>query len=163
VNTDDNLKTAFSAEAMAYMKYSAFANVAEKEGLVQAAKFFRSLAEAEKVHAMNHLALMNEKTDTEQNIMNSIDNETYEFTQTYPSFIKQADNDGNSLAAAIFKQAMAVERSHGNLLSGLLENFRKDREYAYYICTVCGNITERYAPERCPICNSAREKFKAIE
>ena len=161
--TNENLQSACSAKAQASIKYSNFAIVAERGGLIQAAKFFRALAEAEKICALNYYSLIDEASDTEQNISNSIDSKTYEFTQMYPTFITQAENEGDSRESMSFKTAMAADRSHGNLLSEMLENYKKDREFTYYVCAVCGNITERYAPEKCPICNSIKEKYKAVE
>jgi len=29
----------------------------------------------------------------------------------------------------------------------------------YYVCGVCGNTVEDVLPEKCPICNSPKEKF----
>lgn len=161
--TNENLQSAYSAKAQSSIKYSSFAIAADKEGFIQAAKFFRALAEAEKICAVNLFSLIAEATDTEQNISNSIDSKTYEFTQMYPTFIAQAEKDGDSIESMSFKAAMAADRSHSNLLSEMLENYKKDREFSYFVCAVCGNITERYAPEKCPICNSAKERYKVVE
>ncbi|HPM27496.1 MAG TPA: ferritin family protein, partial [Methanothrix sp.] len=46
---------AFAGECQANRKYSAFAAQADKEGFSQAARLFRAAAEAEAVHAANHL------------------------------------------------------------------------------------------------------------
>ena len=46
---------AFAGESQANRKYTAFAAQADKEGLAQAARLFRAAAEAEVVHAANHL------------------------------------------------------------------------------------------------------------
>jgi rubrerythrin len=51
----ENLRTAFAAESQANRKYLAFAMQAETEGFRQVAKLFRATAEAETVHAHNHL------------------------------------------------------------------------------------------------------------
>ncbi len=32
-----------------------------------------------------------------------------------------------------------------------------------YMCTICGYVCEGNAPEKCPVCNAPREKFKAID
>src|SRR4030067_184628 len=50
-----NLKEAFAGESQANRKYLAFAEKAEKDGYPQVARLFRAAAEAETVHAMNHL------------------------------------------------------------------------------------------------------------
>ena len=53
--TEDGLKEAFAGESQANRKYLAFAKKAEEEGYKQVAKLFRAAAEAETVHAHNHL------------------------------------------------------------------------------------------------------------
>ena len=32
-----------------------------------------------------------------------------------------------------------------------------------YVCTICGYPCENEAPEKCPICQASREKFKAVD
>jgi len=58
------LKDAFAGESQANRRYLAFAEKAEKEGLMQAAKLFRASAEAETIHALNHLRIMGEIKST---------------------------------------------------------------------------------------------------
>ena len=50
-----NLKEAFAGESQANRKYLAFAEKADREGYPQVARLFRAAAEAETVHALNHL------------------------------------------------------------------------------------------------------------
>ena len=42
--TKENLETAFGGESQAYQKYAAFAKKAEKDGLANIAKLFRTTA-----------------------------------------------------------------------------------------------------------------------
>ena len=49
------LKAAFAGESQANRLYLAFAKKAEEEGFPQVAKLFKAAAEAETVHALNHL------------------------------------------------------------------------------------------------------------
>jgi len=58
--TEENLKTAFAGESQANRKYLAFAKKAAEEGYSQVAKLFRAAAEAETVHAHNHLKVLKE-------------------------------------------------------------------------------------------------------
>ena len=53
--TENNLKDAFAGESQAHMKYTAFADKAEKENLPNIARTFRANAFAEVKHATNHL------------------------------------------------------------------------------------------------------------
>jgi rubrerythrin len=162
LGTDENLRTAFAGESKAFMKYLAFAAVAEKEGYKQVAKLFRALVEAERVHAQSHLAITGEVGDTEHNLSSAIDGETYEFTQMYPAFIELADREGNHRAVISFRNANAAEKVHGNLLSNLLQKLGQEKESDYYVCSVCGHTVSGYAPDKCPSCGAAKEKFKQI-
>ena len=56
-DTVDKLLAAFAGESQANRRYLAFAKKAEEEGLPQVAKLFRAAAEAETVHALNHLRI----------------------------------------------------------------------------------------------------------
>lgn len=58
MTTQDNLKEAFAGESQANRKYLAFADKADQEGYKQVAKLFRAAADAETVHARNHLRVM---------------------------------------------------------------------------------------------------------
>ncbi|MEE8417497.1 MAG: rubrerythrin family protein [candidate division Zixibacteria bacterium] len=163
MKTDDNLKVAFEGECKAYMKYNAFARAAEKEGQGQIAKLFRALAEAEKVHALNHFAVMGESGKVEQNTTSAIDGETYEFTQMYPAFIRQAEQDSHSRAAASFRGASAVEKIHGGLLSDALASLGRSKEEDYYVCTICGNTVRGAMPDKCAVCRATSDKFRFVE
>ena len=50
-----NLKAAFAGESQANRMYLAFAKKAEEEGFPQIAILFKAAAQAETVHALNHL------------------------------------------------------------------------------------------------------------
>jgi rubrerythrin len=160
--TDDNLNAAFTGESKAYMKYLAYAAVAEKEGNKQVSRLFRALAEAERVHAQSHLAIMGGIGNSEHNLSNAIDGETYEYTQMYPSFIAQAEREGNHRVVISFRNAMAAEKVHGYLLSNSLERFGREKESDYFVCSACGYTAAGGAPDQCPSCGAAKEKFTQI-
>jgi len=101
-NTDDNVRAAFAGESQANRKYLFFAEKAEAEGYRQVAKLFRAVADAETVHAKNHLRVLDEIKSTEENLNSAIDGENYEFSTMYPSFIKKAEEDGNEKAIRSF-------------------------------------------------------------
>ena len=78
-NTQENLKTAFAGESQANRRYLFFANKAEKEGHPQIARLFRAVAEAETVHARNHLEVMGGVGSTRDNLGAASEGENYEF------------------------------------------------------------------------------------
>ena len=96
--TIDNLKAAFSGESQANRRYLAFARKAEEDGFPQIAKLFRAAAEAETVHAFNHLRVMGEIKATMDNLNDAISGETFEFKKMYPEYLTIAEQEGNRQA-----------------------------------------------------------------
>ncbi len=66
--TDENLKAAFAGESQANRMYLAFAKKAEEEGFPQIAMLFKAAAQAETVHALNHLTVMGQVKSTSDNL-----------------------------------------------------------------------------------------------
>ena len=93
-----NLTNAFAGESQANRKYVAFAKKAEQDGYLQEAKLFRAAAEAETIHALNHLNAMDGVKTTVQNLKEAISGETFEFEKMYPGMIEDAKNENKSEA-----------------------------------------------------------------
>jgi rubrerythrin len=164
--TIDNLGAAFAGESQASRKYLFFAEKAEKEGHKQVAKLFRAAADAETVHARNHLKVMQGIKSTKENLLAAKGGENYEFTEMYPEFIRQADTEGNDKAKDSFDMANKVERIHHGLFNSALSKVEEGETIAekpIYVCQYCGNTVEGEAPEKCPVCGAPRTMFKLIE
>ena len=162
-DTPQNLTTAFAGESQANRKYLAFAKQADKEGYPQAAKLFRAAAEAETIHAHNHLRLMGVVKSTAENLQAAISGETAEFEQMYPGFIQQAKTEGHAGAERSFDWANAVEKIHARLYKAALQNLDNLADEDYYVCQGCGNTVAGEPPDKCPICGASRDKFIRIE
>ena len=163
--TDENLKAAFAGESQANRLYLAFAKKAEEEGLTQIAKLFRAAAEAETVHALNHLRITGQVKSTLDNLGTAVSGETYEFKKMYPEFIAEAKKEGNKQAIVSFDYANKVEQIHANLYQKAIDALKNKNEPAkvdYYVCPVCGNTFEGKTPDMCPICATSKEKFMKI-
>ena len=164
--TDDNLKDAFAGESQANRMYLAFAKKADEEGLPQIAKLFRAAAEAETVHAHNHLRVMGHVKSTNDNLGTAISGETYEFKKMYPEFIAEAKKEGNKKAEISFEYANQVEQIHATMYQKALDALKSKKEPAkadYWVCPICGNTFEGSAPGTCPICGTKNEKFMHIK
>jgi rubrerythrin len=164
MTTQDNLNEAFAGESQANRKYLAFADKAEQEGYKQVAKLFRAAADAETVHAKNHLRVMGGVGKTMDNLKSAISGETAEFKDMYPKFIEQAKNENASDAVILsFDVANQVEKIHAGLYQKALDNLGKNRETEYHVCQICGNTVEGEAPDKCPICNAPKSMFKKVD
>ncbi|MBW2596513.1 MAG: rubrerythrin family protein [Deltaproteobacteria bacterium] len=163
--TKDNLKEAFAGESQANRKYLAYAKKAEADGLIQVAKLFRAAAEAETVHAHAHLRALGGIKNTEQNLEDAVDGERHEFKNMYPPFLNEARQENKKSAEISFKYALAVEEIHYGLYQEALDSVKAGNdlpERKVYICEICGNTVYDDSPERCPICNAPKTKFKEI-
>ncbi len=156
--TNDNLMAAFAGESQANRKYLAYARKAEAEGKKNAAKLFRTAAEAETLHALKEYELAGKIGTTADNLKDAIAGETYEYSEMYPSFLKVANKEDNKAAAVVFSQAQKAEEVHARLYKEALEALDKTEEIFYYLCPICGNI-EKSIPEKCSICGAPGSKF----
>jgi rubrerythrin len=162
--SEENLKEAFAGESQANRKYLAFAAKADKEKFPQAARLFRAAAEAETVHALNHLKVLKATLSTKENLQAAINGETHEFKHMYPDMIAAAQAEGNKEAEQTFHWANEVEKIHAALYQNMLANLEKAGEgYAYYVCPLCGFTAEKEAPETCPVCGTKGKAFKKVE
>jgi len=157
-NTQDNLMAAFAGESQANRKYTAYAKKAEAEGKLNAAKLFRVAADAETIHALKHFDVAGKVGNTVENLKDAVAGETYEYTEMYPEFLKQAEAEGNKGAIISFTGAMKAEEVHAKLYKKALEDLDETKETFYYLCPVCGNI-ELAVPDKCPICGVPGSKF----
>jgi len=159
--TIDNLKDAFAGESQAFQKYTAFAEKAEREGLKNIARLFRTTAQAERIHANGHLQALDGIGSTVENLKAAITGESYEFTEMYPPMLKQAESD-NHKAKRMFKYAVDAEAVHAKLYTLALEAAQKGQDLSiadFYLCPTCGYIEFGNAPEECPICGAKGSKF----
>ena len=128
--TEQNLKTAFSAEAQANRRYLYFAQKADIEGLSDIAAVFRSTAEGETGHAHGHLEYLEACGDpatglpfgdTISNLRTAIAGETHEYTELYPGMAKTARDEGFDEIADWFETLAKAERSHANRFQKALD------------------------------------------
>jgi rubrerythrin len=164
--TVENLKAAFSGESQARNKYTYFAAVARKEGYHYIAKIFDETADNERRHAKDHLSLLGGIGDTAANLKEAIGGEDYETVNMYPTFAKEAEEEGNKEAAALFKRIGEIEAHHRERYKKLLdmvENgtaFKREQPIKWK-CGVCGYIREDTEPPSvCPCCKHPREHFE---
>jgi rubrerythrin len=164
--TEKNLKEAFAGESQANRKYTAFARKAEVDKFPMVARLFRAAAEAEAVHAVNHLEVLKGIGSTLDNLKAASEGEAAEFRRMYPEFIKQAAAEGHKDARRSFVYANAVEEIHYDLYNRAIEAVQKGKDLPMadiYVCQCCGNTVEGSAPDKCPVCGAPRKMFRKID
>jgi len=164
--TEENLAAAFAGESQARNKYTYFAKVARKEGYHYIARIFEETAMNEMQHAKDEFKMLGGIGDTVANLKAAIEGENYETTVMYPTFVKEAEEEGNKKAAAMFSMIARVEAEHRDRYTKLLEMvengtvFKRD-EPIKWKCSKCGYIADgTQPPKMCPACKHPREYFE---
>ncbi|MBQ4509418.1 MAG: rubrerythrin family protein [Clostridia bacterium] len=165
--TEKNLMAAFTGESEARNKYTYYASKAKKDGYVQIAKIFEETAANEKEHAKIWFKLLKDGIgETSVNLKDAADGENYEWTEMYPTFAKEAREEGFAHIAYLFEQVAKIEKEHEERYKKLLENiegglvFSRDND-AIWQCSNCGHIVVgKKAPEVCPVCAHPKAYFE---
>ena len=161
--TEKNLAYAFAAESKAAVRNEAFAKKADKDNYPQIGRLFRAVSEAESVHARKFLLLMRGKVrSTEENLEAAFQNEIKANADEYPGLIKDAADEGESGAVKAFSNARDVESRHADLYKKAMNDMVAERETSYYVCQICGYISEDEAPDNCPVCKAVKSRFKLV-
>lgn len=162
--TRQNVLTAFVGEAKAYFRLLAYAEKVDEEQEPQIALLFRAIAEAERVHATRQLNLVKDLLvkDTDTNLEASFQREKTVSENTYPDFIKDAEDEGETVAALAFSHARDAESYHAKLYERAIYHVIKNVVKAYHVCQVCGYVTDKKIPKKCPVCGAPPEKFKTV-
>jgi rubrerythrin len=159
--TLNNLKAGFVAESQAHLRNLAFAMKAEQEGYPQVARLFRAIGEAESVHAFNHLRLLSAVSGTQDNLESAFERENLA-ANTYPQFIREANEEDNTSVATVLGYSRDVEKGHAQLYRKALAHMMAETETEYYVCQVCGYVSDGVLPDECPICGAPKEKFRKV-
>jgi rubrerythrin len=164
---DERLKEAFhkiyESEAKAALRLKIFAKKADQEDLPQIAKLFRVIGFSEEIHGERALRMLREIKDTDTNLKESFQSETSIAGVAYDHFVEIAGEIGDITASTIFSNSKDVEDDHANLYKKAINHLIGERETTYYVCQVCGYVSDGVCPEVCPICSAPKEQFEKFE
>lgn len=153
---DERLKEAFhkvyEGEAKAALRLKIFAKKADQEELSQMAKLFRVISFSEEIHGERALRMLREIKDTDTNLKESFQSETGIAGVAYDHFIELSENIGDVTASTVFSNSRDVEDGHANLYKKAMIHLIGERETMYYVCKVCGYVSDGVWPESCPVC-----------
>jgi rubrerythrin len=164
--TEANLQAAFAGESQARNKYTYFASQAKKEGYTQISSIFEETANNEKEHAKIWFKLLKGIGSTVENLKVAAEGEYYEWTDMYVGFAKDAEEEGFTDIARLFRGVAAIEKVHEERYRTLLDNVINNRifikeDVVIWQCSNCGHIViGKQAPEECPVCSHPRAYFQ---
>jgi rubrerythrin len=179
--TEQNLLKSFAGESQARNRYTYFAGVARKEGMMQIADIFEETANQEKEHAKRFFKFL-EGGDLEitaafpggrigttaENLLAAAMGEHEEHSVLYPEFARIARDEGFPLQAAAWNAISIAEKQHEKRYRDLLANIENDRvfkreEEAVWRCRNCGYLhSGKEAPDCCPACIHPQAHFELL-
>lgn len=179
--TEKNLLIAFAGESQARNRYTYFAGVAKKEGLVQISHIFQETADQEKEHAKRFFKFLEggeveitEKypagiiSNTLENLRAAAAGEEHEWTEMYPGFAKIAREEGFNQIAIAFEAISIAEKQHEKQYKELADNLEAGRVFkrdgkVVWRCRNCGYLHEgEEAPKACVACLHPQAHFELL-
>jgi rubrerythrin len=164
--TEANLMAAFAGESQARNKYTYYAAKAKQDGYQQIGAFFEETAHNEKEHAEIWFNLLHgSPAATAPNLEDAAKGENYEWTEMYPTFAKEAREEGFTEIAYLFEAVAEIEKEHEQRFMALKGNIDDNLvfqrgETEVWICRNCGHIHNgTAAPQRCPVCKKPQDYF----
>jgi len=173
----DNLIKAYDSESAARAQCVAFAQKADEEGYAKAASLFRASARSLEVRLQHFKRVISkmggvpkadipkvEARSTRENLELAMKEEADRNGALYPAFVKQAKEEGAKGAVKTFNGAMRIGTGRSALYGDALKRLEEMKGDAaeYYVCPVCGYLTDSGLFKKCPVCWTPRSKFEAI-
>jgi rubrerythrin len=178
--TIKNMQSAYEGEVTATAKYDAFSKRAEYDGYHNIALLYNAVSAAENIHAINHLAVLNdagatipeikpkfEVKSTKENLNEDINGEAFEAKTMYPQFLKSAEEANNQIAVLSLTYAMKTEQKHKfffeQALGDINSNTLNSLPSLYFVCPACGNTYSTAAPRHCDFSLTEGKQFIKFE
>ena len=104
----------------------------------------------------------------EQNLIDAWAGENYEWDTMYKTFAEEAEAEGNTEIARLFREVGNIEHHHRDRYQAMLDQvqsgtvFKRD-EPVKWMCLKCGYICEaKEAPIKCPVCQNPQANFQQL-
>ena len=169
--TEANLQAAFAGESMARNKYTYYASKAKKEGYNIISAKFEQTADNEKEHAKLWFKLLHGGSvpSTIENLKDAASGENYEWTEMYDTMAKEADAEGFTKIAEMFRGVAKIEKNHEERYNALLNALESGKIFerstkVIWECANCGcRVESPRAPEVCPVCEHPQAYFFELQ
>ena len=185
--TAQNLLKSFAGESQARNRYNYYASIADKEGYKQIRNIFNETADNEKEHAKRFFKFLLEGFEGElpttididaaypvamastlENLKAAASGENEEWSELYPNFANEAQQEGFEEIAEVYRNIASAEKRHEIRYNKLIENVEKNKvfnrdESILWKCGNCGYVHEgNNAPEECPACAHSQAHFEVF-
>ena len=154
---EKEIALAFATESIYAARNRLYAQIAKKAGEVGLAGLLAAVAMSEEIHAKRILMHLRGKVgDLDSHLQTLIRKINADHASEYAELATKLAAADKETASEAFTQFAAVARNH----SDHLDTIQKQTTTSYHVCQVCGYIEAGEPPERCPVCNAVRKKFK---
>ena len=156
--TAQNLHTAFSAEAQAYLHYKLFEKKADADGFRAVADLFAKTAGNERAHAEIWFRYLGGFGPTERNAKTAAGGERFEWESMYAQFAAEAREEGLFAIADLFDKVAEIEKAHEQNFLNAASGIESGTAFSaapetQWICLYCGHVaTGAEPPAICPVC-----------
>lgn len=165
---DAMMKHAMTAEALAYTKYTIYAEIFREAGYASLAMAVETLAKNEKEHMEQWLKKLGilpdvtqgETEDDMKTVYRLLDDilhgEDGDSRILYPELAKATTRDD---VKTLSEELAKIEEHHREIIVDICHYIKDGREATekepIWVCPHCGNYYYRYddIPEKCPVCN----------
>lgn len=168
--TYENLQKAMDCEMRSSMRYSMYAQDAQREKLRPIAQVFNGLSDNEKAHAeiWKRLITDNRNETTAQNLKDAAAEEQRQWMKMYEEYANIAAEEGYNEISNLFRRVALIEHHHDILLTELRKALKTDclfcsEEETIWVCTNCGYLYYgKCAPDKCPVCGYPKEYYDKL-
>lgn len=175
-----NLMIGFVGEGQSACRYRYYSKIAKKEGFLEVSEVFEQASKHEFSHAKNMLKHLNSSgqpvveitasfptviSSTVANLEVAIHEKKQKWSEIYPDFMRQANNDGFDKIAMLFKSIASAEKFHQEQFMMLLRDIRDNQVFVNkgiirWKCLKCGFSYEGVsALVKCPACDHPQTYF----
>lgn len=161
--TGKKIEESMLQESLDYTKYLIYAEQAKEENFVHIARLFQTIAHSERILFRRFLKLSGELGSTAENIISSLEKESFKADEFYPAMFELAGMMNETDAQLLFNNAQQTKNIHRKLFERAVEALSQDKDIplsGIYVCKNCGFTLEGQPPASCAVCGISRENFK---
>lgn len=162
--TKQNLKKALQGEALAHLKYQFYKSKLSNTSK-QYEQAFDEIIHNEKKHGKIWFKKLHEGEIpyNKENLKDAIAGEQYEAFKMYLDFAEEADKEGFTDIAELFRSVAAIEAEHSEKFAEMLreiDSIQESKTPIEWKCLNCGHVyVGEEPPEICPVCNHLKQYF----
>jgi len=159
-----NLFEIFGMVSNSATRKKIYSRKAAKEGHAEVAHLLRAMMESEAVQAKRIYHTMRGRIDKSEEYLTAIfEKEIRDNIDAYSEKIREAEEAGMTSVVHALSQLRASEKILLSFYNRQTKDVTIDKDMKYFVCRFCGYVSRNHAPDKCPICTAARERFNEVQ